>query len=41
MMMDDDECAAIGEMLGRGNRFVHHKSHMNWPRLKPQWEASY
>jgi hypothetical protein len=29
MMMDDDERAAIVEMLGRGNRFVHHKSHMN------------
>jgi hypothetical protein len=37
-MMDDDECGAVGGMIGRGNqstqqnppqcRFVHHKSHM-------------
>jgi hypothetical protein len=38
MMMDDNECGAIGEMLGRGNQstwrkpapvcYVYHKSHM-------------
>jgi hypothetical protein len=38
MMMDNDDCGAIGGMLGRANwnnprkpdpcRFVHHKSHV-------------
>jgi hypothetical protein len=39
LIMDDDECGAVGRMVGWGNRstrrkpdsclFVHHKSHMN------------
>jgi hypothetical protein len=34
MMDDDDECGAVGGMIGRGKpkylecHFVHHKSHM-------------
>jgi hypothetical protein len=42
LMIDDDECGAVGGMrIGRGNRstrrkpvpvhFVHHKSHISWP----------
>jgi hypothetical protein len=45
-MMDDDECGAVGGIIGEGNgrtqkklpqfHFVRHKSHMTCPGLKPR-----
>jgi hypothetical protein len=33
---------AVDGMLDKGNRFLHHKSHMTWLGLEPgppQWEV--
>jgi hypothetical protein len=45
-MMDDDECGVMCLMIGkeaeiRGENlpqchFVHHKSHMTWPRIEQE-----
>jgi hypothetical protein len=51
-MSDDDECEAVGGMIGKGTRNnqrkpasvpVHHKSQMTWSGLEPgplRWEAT-
>jgi hypothetical protein len=35
MMIDDDECGAVGGMIGRGNRSTQRK-HATVPRCPPQ-----
>jgi hypothetical protein len=34
MMMDDDECGAIGGMIGRGNRRPQIPHDMTWARTR-------